>query len=301
MMKSIALNDSSHPADEEGFVLVDSPQSFGSVLLEDDDEASYDHCEDAFSFSSLHQTLSTIPAVQDNFFEPAEIGQEVIPPAAPEVCPSLLGSSSDDYHYEDPAPDSTHLVIPRFDSDTEELGALVSPAVPNTDQAIASEKIIPSGESTAGVEESLPVPSVDEENAECSSLGEKDSEDSAAPFSSSSSSMGEAASGTDDDVASSSSDKAAADYYAELPVSRVSKKKRRKQLKLAKKAAAAAAAAAALGGHLSSMRVTTTQPPKRGKKSRKKIANIAVSCAVQSLAEYKDEVERTTKLSKKIH
>jgi hypothetical protein len=77
----------------------------------------------------------------------------------------------------------------------------------------------------------------------------------------------------------------------------MSKKKRRKQLKLAKKAAAAAAAAAALG-HLT-MR-TGTPAPKRKHKNRKKVANIAVSCAIQSLTDYKDEVERT-KVTKKIH
>ena len=58
MMKSIAFNDTANPADEEGFVIVDTPHGFDSVLEDDSDEESYDHCDDAFSFSSLHAKLA---------------------------------------------------------------------------------------------------------------------------------------------------------------------------------------------------------------------------------------------------
>lgn len=98
--------------------------------------------------------------------------------------------------------------------------------------------------------------------------------------------------------------------------SRKSNKKRRKQLKLARKAATAAAAAAAISQlTLSPTRrhqtATTLPPPvstaattatrnkklqRRLKKSNKKqVANIAVACATESIAAYKEERLRKSK------
>jgi hypothetical protein len=90
--------------------------------------------------------------------------------------------------------------------------------------------------------------------------------------------------------------------------SRLSNKKRRKKLKLMKKAVAAAAAAATLSElsrntYASPMLTTTTStarqqakvtiPTKAGKK-----ANVAVSCAHESLASYRQELALTTRKCK---
>ena len=319
-MKSIAFNDTSAAADEEGFVIVDTPphefDSPSGLLLEDDEE-SYDHCDDAFSFSSLHQTMpvSSIPmeSVQDDFFE-HPLGQEVVPPAVPSS-PSLLSEDDDD---DDPPvfamEDSPKLnvIIPHIDSEVERLCALVSslPSSPNSLLgAMPADCDDPVAELSAN---SIPNSNNTDDNAETTidsystgvmipSQEDKTEEDNSVTPSSSSASGDGATTTTsttdddkEDDVDSAGTDNNPSDHLENRSIGRVSKKKRRKQLKIARKAAAAAAAAAALG-HGLSMRST----PKRKGKNRKKVANIAVSCAVQSIAEYKEEVERA-KIVKKI-
>ena len=314
MMKSIFFNETPLPADEEGFVIVDAPMEFDTSVLEEDEE-SYDHCDDAFSFSSLHQSLpvSSIPmeVMRDNFFEPP-VGEQVVPPAVPSSH-SLLSDGKDDDGGVEESPtyvsenysNNMKVVIPHIDSDVEGLCALVSdtPSVPPSGEIVS-----PRVEHCAEVshEESIPcvVTSVEVDRTEendaqgCSSsdltaaFGDDKEEGlgSTTPSSSSSvSGQGTDEGEEDDDVGSSGTDKAL-DSWEDPPVGRMSKKKRRKQMKLAKKAAAAAAAAAALG--------QMSLPSKRRGKNRKKVANIAVSCAVQSITEYKEHI---TKLSKKIH
>lgn len=83
-------------------------------------------------------------------------------------------------------------------------------------------------------------------------------------------------------------------------MSRISNKKRRKKMKLMKKAAAAAAAAAALSemtlsGRAMSKPSKVAAPKKKskGNPSRfqsKRVANIAVACATESISAYKDEL-----------
>ena len=322
MMKSIAFNDTANPADDEGFVIVDSPQGFSSIL-EDDDEESYDHCDDAFSFSSLHQNVpvSSLPmeTVQDNFFEPP-IGQEVLPPAGPST-PSLLS----DYDYDDEDDDDDNpafatenscqlkVVIPHIDSDVEGLCALVGslPSVSEPGGALPEDKSAPAPTSTAL---STPEPTLLEattasaiHSSVSSSFSEyptglsseEDDDDDDSNKDASATAMIPSSGSTDEDddeVASADKEEETStttDLHSttEPTNSRLSKKKRRKQLKLAKKAAAAAAAAAALG-HLT---LRSTTPKRKGTKNRKKVANIAVSCAVQSIAEYKSEVLKTSK------
>ena len=316
MMKSIAFNDTANPADEEGFVIVDSPQGFSSILEHDDDEDSYDHCDDAFSFSSLHQNVpvSSLPmeAVQDNFFEPP-IGQEVVPPAVPSS-PSLLSEYDDEDGDDDPPAFATEdtskmkVVIPRIDSDVEGLCALVS-SLPSVSESGGARETTRQGENKSAPATTTgttslsspasaepPLKATDSEiNSSASSCeyptgisSEDDDKDSSMMMIPSTASTDE-----DDEVASADKEESLTDppSTTESMNSRLSKKKRRKQLKLAKKAAAAAAAAAALG-HL-------TLPKRKGAKNRKKVANIAVSCAVQSIAEYNLEVERK-KNTKKI-
>ena len=310
MMKSIAFNDTANPADEEGFVIVDSPQGFSSIL--EDDEESYDHCDDAFSFSSLHQNLpvSSLPmeSVQDNFFEPP-IGQEVVPPAVPSS-PSLLSEYDDDDEEEDdddPPVFATEdyskmkVVIPRIDSDVEGLCALVSSLPSSFVSSVAHEskngKAIaeplarsPASGESASEEAKQLIPSLSFPSNNQTSRSEDEKEDGCGTTGRGSTEEEEDEAGDDD-----SADKDEPLEDQTTTSSRASKKKRRKQLKLSKKAAAAAAAAAALG-HFT---LRSTTPKRKGVKNRKKVANIAVSCAVQSIAEYKEEVERK-KITKKI-
>jgi len=312
MMKSIAFNESTNTADEEGFVIIDAPMELDSSVMEEEDEESYDHCDDAFSFSSLHQTLplSSLPmeTVRDNFFE-RPVGQEVVPPV--DLCShSLLSDCEDDDGKDEDSPSSPSgnsstmkVVIPHIDSDVEGLCALVSsiPSIPPSGGIVSQRD----EQSTEDSKESIPcVVSTIKDNAEDNDAyidpspelmtapgEEKEVEAGTSAPSSSSSSSGVGTStdeGEDDDVGSLGPDKAF-DSLEAHPVGRVSKKKLRKQMKLAKKASVAASAL----GQMS-------MPPKRRGKNRKKVANIAVSCAVQSIAEYKEHVERT-KLTKKIH
>uniref|UniRef100_A0A7S3P832 Uncharacterized protein n=1 Tax=Amphora coffeiformis TaxID=265554 RepID=A0A7S3P832_9STRA len=305
MMKSIFFNDSTNPANEEGFVIVDTPMEFDSSSVLEEDEESYDHCDDAFSFSSLHQSLpvSSLPmgAVRDNFFEPPAVGQEVVPPAVPSSNSLSDGEDEESPTYASEKSSTLKVVIPHIDSDVEGLCALVSsiPSVPPS-----GEIVCPSDETNAEVlDESIPyaVGSVEDHAEEndtpsCPSAdlmmaaSGEDKQEEAGPTTSSSRPATSADEVEDDEVGSSGPDNAL-ESLEEPPVGRMSKKKRRKQMKLAKKAAAAAAAAAL---HQMSL------PPKRRGKNRKKVANIAVSCAVQSIAEYKEHVDRN-KFYKKIH
>ena len=306
-MKSIAFNDS-HDVDE--FVIVDTPMDFDSSVLGEEDEESYDHCDDAFSFSSLNQTLpvSSMEAVRDNFFEPPAVRDNFFEAVA--SSPSLLSDDDDNDDDEEPpayAPENSstmQVVFPRIDSDVEGLcalvssissvppsGGIVSPRVENSTEV--SDESVPcvTASVEANTEEERDIQ--DSSDLTTASVEDKEEEAGSTTPSSSSSSSGPGTStdeGEYDDIGSSGPEKAL-DALKKPPMDRVSKKKRRKQLKLAKKAAAAAAAAAALSLPL---------PPKRRGKNRKKVANIAVCCAVQSIVEYKEQVERT-KVSKKIH
>lgn len=331
MMKSIALlNDSHHHVDEEGdgFVLVDSPLGF-----EEDEEFSL--VDDAFSCSSLHQTLqvSSLPmeSVRDNFFEPA-IGQEVFSAAVTES-PSMLSDDDDDdvndgeegddevdddednplsYRTEDDS--GIEIVMP---SDLDRQRDMVS-SLPSSAPSLGcaefeiSVKEESSAESSPNEDSNRPVESAKAEDAhvdaESSAALTNTSEEAeergghSSPASSFVSGRGNCSiSSTDDDdgadIAGFNEDKHHGDDEDESNAGSssrgASKKKRRKQLRLTTKKAAAAAAAAAAMGHLS-LRGSGT-PPKRNKAKgggRKKVANIAVACAVQSIAEYKEEVER---------
>jgi hypothetical protein len=330
MMKSIALNDSVHH-DDEGFVIVGAEFDSSLLLLNDDDicsaggdEDSYDHCEDAFSFSSLHQTLpasSLLPTVQDNFFDPPP-GQEVeflLPPAIP-LSPSLLSEVAelDLAEREDVLSCSIDVVLyePSDLEGTQEpvLSPLKTPQEDDTvqeDEENTAPAAVVMGDSL-GPEPSMPenpivpeIPPITSDTPDEARFASSEEEGGCTTTSSSSSSHqvaarsddGEALGSTDDgedEVESSGSDGKWDDDT--VVTSRLSKKKRSKQLRLAKKAAAAAAAAAALG------QFTLRSPTKRKLRSKgrsKKVANIAVSCAVQSLADYKDEVERSSKLAAK--
>lgn len=87
---------------------------------------------------------------------------------------------------------------------------------------------------------------------------------------------------------------------------RMSNKKRRKKMKLLKKAAAAAKAAAALSCDVpQSANTTSTNKPKKSFKltpstryQNRRVANVAVACATETLASYKAELKTA---SKKVH
>jgi hypothetical protein len=89
---------------------------------------------------------------------------------------------------------------------------------------------------------------------------------------------------------------------------RMSNKKRRKKMKLLKKAAAAASAAAALSSDVPRSASMTSSSSKSAKKhtkvapatryQSKRVANVAVACATETLASYKAELKST---SQKMH
>ena len=324
-MKSVALSESgaheSSGVDNEDFILVQQPATTGSESapwalsfdnddgVDDDDDASYDRCEDAYSIYSAPQSL----AIDSNALESFQ--------------PDFFSSS--------PREQSLPPFYPSFGEDGEILLRGISAiALEATDQSddggrhgrTSAAAAVEPHPFEASVESSVSGPS--DEEVGRSIVGAR-----AAASSSSESSFPDAAehqpprvanpapplcgsdrlviddddedpssSGTDDRTGVGSGGEGTA---SSTKSSRLCNKKRRKQLKLARKAAAAAAAAAALT-HLGGMVATRTSnsgsnnnnnTPKlkrhatasNASKNRKQVANIAVACATESLARYREE------------
>jgi hypothetical protein len=105
---------------------------------------------------------------------------------------------------------------------------------------------------------------------------------------------------TDKVVCDEATSKIGKDVQDALTLSRASNKKRRKTLKLMKKAQAAASAAqslsekarAAARSNLCPQKASKSKMRQPGSRSSKKVANIAVACATETLSAYREELLR---------
>jgi hypothetical protein len=329
MMKSVALTESAvqridsrstsgggdTECDAEDFILVSSSPNAESATWEVsfDDDASYDRCDDVCSIFSAPQSLAiesnALDSFQKDFFSRGGADDSSNKTATEDFLLhdfSALGLSSGGFI--DLPDDDLRELIASFsvddDDDDDDIDGQLPPPFETSDSSVsgasnvhdsddddeAIAKLHPVAWGKAPVVTTLTGSPPDNDNNPASSDD-----------------------GTDDDDLASILDEAMSRKVSIKPT-RLCKKKRRKQLKLAKKAAAAAAAAAALT-HFGGMVGTTPSSasgrggasgggkhPNGGKlnkrtaaRSRKQIANIAVACATESYASYREECLRKSK------
>ena len=259
MMQSVALGESSCNVESvDDFVLVQQPAGSFDLIEEVDDggcdDDSYDYCEDVYSIVSNEGEQSA-----SIYSEDVEDISVKLEPQVVLTVPSVLLKDLDDAH------EAAKLVqIP--DSEQRSDDSTVTFARSMTKDNLAD------------VDSREEVASVDNEGA---GTEEEDG-------------FEEAKEQEDDDLLSSDG-----------KMSRASNKKRRKKLKLMKKAIAAANAAQAMSeracstSRSSDCQVTSKLKKKSKKKSRatgvtggrnKRVANIAVACATETLSAYRKEL-----------
>lgn len=299
MMKSVALADSSYHEKEEDFVLIDVDDA-GEETEQFGDE-SYDYCDDVVSLHSASQTFAldsrALQSFQDDFFEnrldPAIFNVEEdlsdeIQILLDGIAPMMTARETFSHKDDEDSPPDLSAVSERSLAEAEA-----------EEESLSSKNLGGESPNVSDVPSLDPASADDREDLESTTStqstrsthgGMTSDETSSQPRSTGS----EAAFDDDDDKVQRIADAISAGMMKTK--SRTCNKKRRKQLKLAKKAAAAAAAAAAFSGlssyHASSSRNDTTPRRKSSRKQlkpSKQITNIAVACATESLANFKQE------------
>jgi hypothetical protein len=325
MMKSMALTESavdSHSTsagvteecDAEDFILVSSSPNAESANWEVsfDDDASYDRCDDVCSlYSAPPQSLAiesnALDSFQKDFFSRGGRA-DAINKATTATEDFLLhdfsamGLSSGGII--DLPDDDLRDLIATFsvdDDDGDDIDGQLPPPFETSDSSVSGASNVQESDDEDGGDAIAKLhPDAWGKAPVVNSTGSEPDRDN------------NPASSDDDDDIESILDEAMSKKVLIKPT-RLCKKKRRKQLKLTKKAAAAAAAAAALS-HFGSMVGTappsstsarggaTSKGPNGGKlnkrnasRSRKQIANIAVACATESYASYREECLRKSK------
>jgi hypothetical protein len=217
MMQSVALGDTQCIEPSDDFVFVQHAEQM-SFDLKDDDDDSYDYCEDVYSQVSIEQTLS----VCNKDMELPDLKEDMIL-----TIPSMLLKELDEAH-------AAAKFVQLVDSEQRSVASALSYYAQSTH---------PYGESR-------------------------------------------------DDCVSSTKDDT-------VTMSRISNKKRRKKLKMMKKAASTAHAAQALSEraravawaqHASAQKARQETKKPTGSRPSKKVANIAVACAAETLSSYRQEL-----------
>lgn len=326
MMKSVALTESAvqridsrstsaggdtTECDAEDFILVSSSPNAESATWEVsfDDDASYDRCDDVCSIFSAPQSLAiesnALDSFQKDFFSRG--GADA----------SSNKSATEDFLLHDLSAMglSSGGIIDLPDDDLREL--IASFSVDDDDDSIDGQLPPPFETSDSSVSGASNVHDSDDDDEAIAKLhpvawGKAPvvtTQTGSPPDHDNNPASSDDGRDDDDDLASILDE--AMSRKVSIKPTRLCKKKRRKQLKLAKKAAAAAAAAAALT-HFGGMVGTTPasarggaaggKHPNGGKlnkrnasRSRKQIANIAVACATESYASYREECLRKSK------
>lgn len=321
MMKSVALtesavqrSDDSHSAsaadaeyDAEDFILVSSSPNAEPATWEVsfEDDASYDRCDDVCSIYSAPQSLAiesnALDSFQKDFFSRGGRA-DATNKAAPEdfLLHDFSAMALSSGGIIDLPDEDLHDLIASFsvDDDGDDVDGRLPPPFETSDSSVSGASNVHESDDDEDIAKLHPVAWV--KAPMVTTLASTPSDKDSNPAS------------TDDDGdddLESMLDEAMSRKVSTKPT-RLCKKKRRKQLKLAKKAAAAAAAAAALT-HFGSMVGTTPvssrggasgKHPSGGKlnkrhasRSRKQIANIAVACATESYASYREECLRKSK------
>jgi hypothetical protein len=256
MMHSVAFTDSHQVECQDEFILVQPPEYTSFDLMEqDEDDDSYDYCEDFYSVVSAEEQ-------------------------------SLSGCSEMVVEYDHNHNDSKHDDV---------IFTVPSVLLKDLDDAHAAAKLaqIPDSEQRSdastfsGARSSIHDLSGMDVDARDETMGEaRDSQNGA-----------DQPNHQDHDV-----------YNLKLTtkLSRCSNKKRRKKLKLMKKAVAASTAALALSDRGASRPVAKSSPspptPPKIKsakpttaRSTKRVANIAVACATETLSSYREELAKANK------
>ena len=283
-MQSVALFDSVVvPHEDEWIVLPQShssPSRDDAELDDDEDDASYDYCEDAFSEDAI--MMMSMEANTKNVTERARV-----------------------YNFMDGI--SLHESEEFVEDDDGCLAQEVDTLLQDILETVEARQDHPGlGQSTGDRDMDMMTPTLIETDLEEQQEGPNGSGDSSGSNQASASSYGDefstASSSTgggryyssagDDKRSTSdtSSSKAAGDFEQQPSRSRLCNKKRRKQKKMGKKVTAAAAAAAALSHiHLS--------PPKNNKQLMVAHKNKQVGNALQSIESYKDVLSKNIKNS----
>lgn len=310
-MKSIALNDSTIvPHDDDDYVLVQPTTVEGQEMRLDDDEESYDHCDDVYSLHSAPQSFAidsqALQRYQDDFF--ATEGQSRLSESTQDIqillqgISTMVSSSNDQKNSEYQSDGNNCERLPELSSvsersleerlspldpaafvvsDADSVGSLSPPDCQEHDSASIADRV--------PGEVALACPASSKQRTE-----QRDVEDThSAHQQESSFSMAKQATKHQEDRQ---------DAPPKHKTSRLSNKKRRKQLKLAKRAAAAAAAAAALSTTNLPTRTHTPSPArtkqairlmaqqtKTKPKTKRPANNIAVACATDTMARYRTE------------
>lgn len=288
MMKSVALDAAPQ---EDDYVVVDAGES---ELFSD--EASYDYCEDAFSLQSAPQSFAidsiALKTFQDDFFEQPSFFDGYADETVDEIQILLQGISSFD-----------ELDSDKPDAAPPELSSVSDKSVGNDgedDESTEGSELDELSTSPSAVD-------VDDDEEEEEAPAE-DSAESTAPRDDESRNDSDLEKSQETLKRSDSLENkllAMAEEVDDLmngtKMGRLTNKKRRKQRKLAKKAAAAAAAAAALSQlSLTATTISKTPTPPRIEKvvrrklrkvqaTKKQVANIAVACATESIAAFREE------------
>lgn len=282
-MQSVALFDSVVvPHEDEWIVLPQShssPSRDDAELDDDEDDASYDYCEDAFSEDAI--MMMSMEANTKNMTERARV-----------------------YNFMDGI--SLHESEEFVEDDDGCLAQEVDTLLQDILETVEARQDHPGLGQSTGDRDMDMTPTLIETDLEEQQEGPNGSGDSSGSNQASASSYGDefstASSSTgggryyssagDDKRSTSdtSSSKAAGDFEQQPSRSRLCNKKRRKQKKMGKKVTAAAAAAAALSHiHLS--------PPKNNKQLMVAHKNKQVGNALQSIESYKDVLSKNIKNS----
>ena len=295
MMESVALYES-HIVEDTDYVLVEPQQNNGNNMEIDDDDDSYDYCDDVVSMLSVEQPSSLSVCSDLPSIDPTAFGIEPTKEMKSERRPRLISFGNDE--------DEARIRSERFQSSIETLdeemgsqehgfdstGTSIVDSTEDSDETPERETL---AESTEESDEQSETEALAESTAESDDRTETET---AGPPPSGSTATSMAG-------ATKESLKAHKETAAPPPIkSRLSNKKRRKKMKLLKKATAAAAAAAAL----SEMTALVPSPvptgpttPRRKTKASKKASNVAVACATETMEAFRQELGSKKKGSSK--
>lgn len=277
MMKSVFLSDStmldttaslvtknsSDDNNDNDYIMVDCCNNSTSFIEEEDDE-EYDYCDDAMSEGIQREQHLQLDLTEEMILEEAEL-------------PSIQ-------HILDEAHRSASRVVyvteDEHEHEEKDQATLLTESAESHDSLLAYQRAVPAA--TGALE--LPKEPV---VAAIGSNATKVEED-AAPVD------------ITTDVAAS-----AAHSTPAPNLGRMSNKKRRKKMKLLKKAAATDKAAAALADNdgstttVSAAKIKTSSSNSAKSRYRiKRVANIAVACATETLASYKEDLQTKTLTTK---
>jgi hypothetical protein len=263
------------------FVMVDADEDGSEYMTDDDDDESYDYCEDACSMLSNtttnHDLTGSLVCMKDSILTVPDVLMRDLDEAH---AAARLVQFHDDTADEDSKVPGSSREPPRSSDHYSSASSVVSmedesSSSPPLAQVVESKCLEDSGKNNTSVEPKEPAktqanPAQNEINSHIFSIGVTTKKD-----------------GSTNSKGTGS-------------MSRTSNKKRRKKLKMIKKAQAAASATQQLAEKAREAETTEAvtslkQLPQQQQKtklrsSNKKMTNIAVACATETMAAYREEL-----------